>query len=668
MCPSPQLTFLLIVCLAFLLPAAADTDAGAAESRSRQPLPMLNESGHPLGLSRRVVSRPDAAILTKPEGGTVVDHPGTFSTHYIFGETQVNGKTFYEVGPPGRQPTGWLPADEAIEWPNNVSLVVKVPVERYPAMFFENQPGAVNFRTATPLGTEAEALTRRVASGTSGHELQLETGLAAVESDTYTDWMTNFYLMPVLDFEPVADSPDGDMYLETAVIPATPNATGKQCGKQPSVAIVFVIDTTKSMQPYIDRTRATVEKMVAAISKASIGGRVQFGLVGFRDDPAYDTGIQYLTRTFQTLDPNSDPASFRKVIGTMNATQASTRGFSEDALAGILDAIHMDWSPYQGKWIVLITDASPHESHVDSAGVTHTVSSVSSTLWNTQKIGLMSIHLKTPEARAQDNMQAAQDRLEALARWTDVDTAYYAIDNGDLTAFGSVIDDATTRITGQITQEIGQLQQGLGGGDAIDRIGYAQRVIWLGQCQNATPSVLEGWTVRNAVHKTGAPPDVVDKELIALEPRLLLNRQQLDNLVRVLETLYESAQQSPQSTDQFFKNLVTNLMVASLDANQLSMRVQQYRDIDDYLAKEVDSMSVLLPSYATLIPFKSDFLTMTPERWKKLPKTSRDRLIQTLHERIGELKTLYNSKGWVKLHKDSSHDEEVMPILTNFLP
>ena len=46
-----------------------------------------------------------------------------------------------------------------------------------------------------------------------------------------------------------------------------------------TAGVVFVIDSTKSMGPYIARTREAVEKLYEDISGKSVSSKVSFGLV-----------------------------------------------------------------------------------------------------------------------------------------------------------------------------------------------------------------------------------------------------------------------------------------------------------------------------------------------------------------------------------------------------
>ena len=116
-----------------------------------------------------------------------------------------------------------------------------------------------------------------------------------------------------------------------------------------SAGLAFVIDSTLSMDPYIDRTREAVKKIYDTLGDADLLGGVSFGLVAFRDNPdSAAPGLDYLTRTYVNLEQGRDAASFLSRVNSVRASTVSSRDFVEDAYAGVKQAIEtLDWSPPQ---------------------------------------------------------------------------------------------------------------------------------------------------------------------------------------------------------------------------------------------------------------------------------------------------------------------------------
>ena len=57
--------------------------------------------------------------------------------------------------------------------------------------------------------------------------------------------------------------------------------------------LVFAIDATLSMQPFIDRTRQAVREIYDTLDVANLLGNVNFGLVAFRDAPEVAPGLGF---------------------------------------------------------------------------------------------------------------------------------------------------------------------------------------------------------------------------------------------------------------------------------------------------------------------------------------------------------------------------------------
>lgn len=122
------------------------------------------------------------------------------------------------------------------------------------------------------------------------------------------------------------------------------------------------------MSPYIERTRAAVARIVTDIGGTDLGSRVQFGVIGFRDDPAGDpNGIEYRTKILAPLAHRPDQAAVLQAIQQASkVATVSTPGFNEDSMAGVEDAISsIDWAPagkvFDAKHVILVTDAGPDD-------------------------------------------------------------------------------------------------------------------------------------------------------------------------------------------------------------------------------------------------------------------------------------------------------------------
>ena len=123
-------------------------------------------------------------------------------------------------------------------------------------------------------------------------------------------------------------------------------------------AVVFVIDSSISMQKYIDRTKQTINDIVTKIKKAKLQDSVHFGLVAFRSNVQATPGLEYNTKIFVRPGEAKDVDTFQKKLAKLNQAKVSSKYFDEDSFSGVNTALkELDWSEYGGRYIILITDA-----------------------------------------------------------------------------------------------------------------------------------------------------------------------------------------------------------------------------------------------------------------------------------------------------------------------
>ena len=143
--------------------------------------------------------------------------------------------------------------------------------------------------------------------------------------------------------------------------------------KAATLDIVFVIDTSASMQPMIDATKDVVGELAKRLADdPAKTAPVRFGLVAYRDrinarDPSW-----YITKTFWELNrtaetspdavgKGTDISEFLNVLGSVTAGEISSEDTPEDVLGGLREAVRLPgWNPNGYKHIVLIGDASGH--------------------------------------------------------------------------------------------------------------------------------------------------------------------------------------------------------------------------------------------------------------------------------------------------------------------
>jgi hypothetical protein len=247
-------------------------------------------------LYQRVLAQPDARLFSKPGAADGKPVPA-MSIYYVYARQDVGGASWLEVGPAADGKTlGWIPATAALDWKQQIVLTFTNPSNRDPALMFDTAENLEKVLNADDPGAAAGALRQTIAAG----NLPTDFPVIATEPNKYIDFTKQFYLLPILDSrEQMTQTGAQTIELQLASLPAI--AVDAQQQLAPSEAemlqnftagVVFVIDSTKSMGPYIARTREAVEKLYEDISGKSVSSKVAFGLVAFRAG-GKEAGVDY---------------------------------------------------------------------------------------------------------------------------------------------------------------------------------------------------------------------------------------------------------------------------------------------------------------------------------------------------------------------------------------
>lgn len=166
-----------------------------------------------------------------------------------------------------------------------------------------------------------------------------------------------------------------------------------------SAAVVFVIDSTISMDPYIDRTKEAIEKVYSQIEKDHLLDKVKFGLVAFRSNITAVPALEYDSKMFVNPNDVKDGKDFLNKVKELRQAKVSSSRFDEDAYAGVMQALDdVDWTKFGARYIVLITDA----------GALTADDPLSSTKLDAEQlrqeaayrgVAIYALHLKTPSGK-----------------------------------------------------------------------------------------------------------------------------------------------------------------------------------------------------------------------------------------------------------------------------
>ncbi len=117
--------------------------------------------------------------------------------------------------------------------------------------------------------------------------------------------------------------------------------------------LVFLIDATGSMGPYIEQVKLRLLDLVHALQQAPLCRCLRLGLVEYRDHPPQDH--TFITRVTELTE---DVQTVQKAALQM---EASGGGDGPEAVtAGLFDVVRLGWRPGAAKTVVWFGDAPPH--------------------------------------------------------------------------------------------------------------------------------------------------------------------------------------------------------------------------------------------------------------------------------------------------------------------
>jgi serine/threonine-protein kinase PpkA len=640
----PPMACVLAVFLACVLASVARADEPAR--------PLLMEGKKTL--YQRVLTRLGAELREEPGAlAAPIARVPPFSIYYVYGRAPVEDHQWLQVGPSSRGGvSGWLPAEQVVEWKQMLVGLFTRPGNRYPALFFRDRDTLLKV-LESEIGPELAARYReKVGDG------EMDSPVVAVEPETYIDPREQFYLLPILDHVQ-ADDDFATKVLKVAVVNA--NVLREDAdGEEPpdplggfQVAIAFVVDTTLSMGPYIEQTREAIRRICEKTRASPWRERFNFALVAFRDSVRARPELGYVSRRVSGFETGSDCAALLRAAESMAEAPVSSEGFVEDAYAGVNAALEaLDWGPYGGRFMVLITDASAR-SGSDPLSATGLNARELSSKAQAQGIAVLTLHLLTPEGRPDHERAASQYRT--LSQWPNLVPFLYQVPAG-AEGFGAEVEQLADDLIGQLGDEVaGYLArrrrsagQAVARAREIDQLGHAMRLAYLGRTRGTpAPEVFEAWVAeRNAQ----------DRRRLALDIRVLLTKDQLSDLQTALRQVIEAGDLTDLAPQDFFSQVRNLLVVAQRDSAELA-RAKTLGD------------PVVLGEYLSGLPYRSALTGIDQAAWLAMGAGERQEVIDDIEAKIRLYQDMHDDQDlWIRLDDGQVKGDLVYPVPLSDLP
>jgi serine/threonine-protein kinase PpkA len=435
-------------------------------------------------------------------------------------------------------------------------------------------------------------------------------------------------------------------------MPADPNALRNYKG-----AIVFVVDTTISMGPYIERTREAIRRVVQRIGNTAVRDNFRFGMVAYRDHMGNDPRLEYVTKLVSTPDFAQAPDAVIGQLGAAAEAKASNEGFDEDALAGIKLALEKAaWRDFGGRFIILITDAGTREA-TDPLSETKMGPREMNALARSEanQVAIYAVHVRTPEGR--NNHARAEKQYRELTQFGGTEPLYYPIQDGNVERFGSTIDKLTDALLASVAQTVGRPIAGIAPPQSAEErriaeqaavVGNAMRLSYLGRVrQEAAPDV-----VRSVVLSEDAADPVPEKRPV--EPRILLTRNQLSDLAQTLRGVMEAGNAARLAPDTWFSRIRAATAASTRDPRRMA---------------EFQRLSGAFGEYLEDLPYQSAIMEITQQEWVSMGAGRRREILNGIEAKL-RLYEEFNRQPtlWVSFDGGKDPGEAMYPLPLDALP
>ncbi|WP_244433959.1 vWA domain-containing protein [Azospirillum sp. B506] len=643
--------------IALLAGSAAPALAQATGKRT----PLLIEGK--TALHQRVLTRPGTMLAAAP-GGTGKTVP-PMSVFFVYDRKEQGGKSFLEVGVDSEGKTvGWVDAADTIPWRHTLVMAFSNPANRERVLFFKDRKSLVDLLNSDKLLVDAEAARQQVAAG----KMAADSPIVSAEPETFVDLQKQFYLLPILEANSTVLKSGFKVRTvrvasvtkekEQPLAPAAPRRGNPEADLASfRSGVVFLVDATSSMQPYIDRARAAIDQVYQQVETAKLNERVRFGMIAYRDDPQKAKGVEYLTRTF--ADPNSTAtkAAFLDSIKGVSASAASTRAFAEDGYAGLEQAIRkIDWKPFGGRYVIWFTDASSREGNSPLASTGLSTAQIRQ-LAQDNRVAIYVLHLQTAEGR--NDHAAARAQYERLSNFPNVGSLYFPVPAGDADAFRTQVQRLAELLVNQVKAAEGEAKPPAAAAPspedqrmakAAEDVGKAMRLAYLGEVQGTkAPSMFEAWASDRDFRK----PDIA-----SFSVRVLLTKNQLSDLQATLRKVTEAGERGQIDPGDFFNQLRSAAAAMGRDPSRIAQG--KARNLEE---------TGLMGEYLEGLPYQSRIMSIDPDGWARMGVGEQQAIIDDVKSKVALYQRFHDDVDrWVKLHDQASAGDAVYPVPLDSLP
>ena len=573
---------------------------------------------------------------------------------------------------------GFIKADDVVPWKLALALAYTEPgsIERRPVLMFSGSEEMLTVLDSIQDGTTTapgiyDDLDASLASGEPAPH-----NIVSRESQGWVNINESFYLLPILEYENLeAIAPDllglqiaaltsEGVSQQTSACDLTQGGGGSCLAEQGggpggplAIDVIFVIDTTNSMQPHIDAVTGAMDEAALTLSrKLPDAELLKFGVVGYRDALEATPALEYEVRNFTPELLPTEEFSALLEGGSVAASAAGSGDWSEEVFLGMREAINAQWSPSSARVIILIGDASSHPVGHEKS-VTGLSEQAIKNLAAENNVYVASIYIDT--GNATDLLQA-RPQFEGVAAG-DAESGVVAFSIADARPGSSGLDGGGG-LEASLRDSLGRIVDVLATGSAgsiltanIDPADATSQAIATAVRAAVVDYVGSGSTPPSNVQAWVLDRDLTDFSKRSFEVKLMLTRADIQELTDALSQVLGTFREGAVSSGGFLQQ--AQLMSTS---TSYDLKISDTEQLVD---------SPVVPAWIKQLPYKSEILTMSVEEFRSASPDERTRIEENLDKLIALYKDVMSRpESWRLLHAQAAVEDGVYMLGLDDLP
>ncbi len=654
------------------------------------------------GQALRVITRTATPLFEGPDQNSKIrsDAVAAFQPAFVFFRKDLDfsdptsPKGWYQVGYIQSVPIGWMRAADVMEWRQAMLVAYRHPgtgaERRPPVLQFENLE-AIKAIVPSP---QRQELAQKLYDAID--KKQKPQGVLATEPLQFVDIDDQFYFTPILEWKLEPRIEDSYYFRLMNAVPgerATAIGEGTLLNEEQlshgltedgrpisemRIDVKFIVDMTGSMQPYIDEVTNSILNFISQVGNdAKLASAVHFGLVGYRDNQERLPELEWTAKNF-TPEMVSAPEMLNTLQngGQPLVANRSSDEWSEDVLAGVSLGLRSKWSKNDiasntRKVLVLIGDASGHPAN-SSKSSTKTDFPELREMANQANISILSVHLQDDYAKSDWPIAAEQFKKLGTNPSTNVDKklGYIAINTKKMGELSRCLEG--------LRYDLHSMSEKIATGDD-----ESARKVAKGEKEFPKPEAAPGLdkkksdadlAITDGLFRTAlvefmgseTPPgkdfiswihdyDLLNQNIQRIEVRVLISRQDMDNIIRQVENIKSALVQAKQAHIDFF----TSLQILSAKT-LLGENIQ----VDKSLAEQE-----YLPRWAKALPYRSELLNKDAREIEEFSASDKIALESRLTSKLNALKAIFQDEDrWITFDKNADPLERVTALPLHLMP